>query len=109
MAPRTLSITPNRARTALFRPDLMFSGPFFNCSGSPNQAWKPPEAPGSLKSNLEAFKMPLEASLAWPGLGLAWPGLALPWLGLAWPGLALAWPALALAWPGLAWPIFSPL
>ena len=30
-------------------------------SGSPNQAWKPPEAPGSLKSSLEAFKLPLGA------------------------------------------------
>ena len=93
----------------------MFSGRGFGCSGSPKLAWKLPEAPGSLKSSFEAFKLlfeasqaALEASLAWPALALAWPwpGPALAWScpGLAWPALALAWPGLALAWLGLAWP-----
>ena len=55
------SINAYGARTPLFRPDLMFPGPGTSCSGNPNQAWKPLEAPGSLKSSLEAFKMLLEA------------------------------------------------
>ena len=77
----------------------MFSGPVFGFSGSPNQARKPPEALGSLKSSLEVFKM----------LPEAWPGLAMPCLGLAWPCPALAWPwpGLALAWPDLAWPALA--
>ena len=87
------SFNPYGGRTALFRPDLMFSGPGISCSGSPNQSQKPPEAPGSLKSSREAFKLPPEA----------WPGLAWPCPALAWPcpGPALAWPcpALALPWP----------
>ena len=61
VAPRTQSISSYGGRTAPFRPDLMFSGPGFSCSGSPKQAWKPPEAPGSLKSSFEAFKLLLGA------------------------------------------------
>ena len=85
----------------------MFSGPGISISGSPKQAWKPPEAPGSLKSSFEVFKMPPEAWTC-PGLALAWPwpgpGLALALaLALAWPGLARP----GLAWPDLAWPALA--
>ena len=49
LVPRTLSIRPYGGRTALFRPDLMFSGPGFSCSGNPKQAWKLPESPSTLE------------------------------------------------------------
>ena len=97
------SFSPYGGRTVLFRPDLMFCGPGFSCSGSPKQALKLPARPSTPETCLMRLH---EASsgLAWPGL--AWPGLAWPGLGLAWPGLAWPWPGLAcLAWPGpgLAW------
>ena len=41
------SFRPYGGRTALFRPDLMFSGPGFSCSGSPKQALKLPARPST--------------------------------------------------------------
>ena len=83
MVPRTLSISSYGARTASFRPDLMFSGSRISSSGSLNQARKLPEALGSLKSSLDAFKMPLEAFQAaleaFQAASVPWQQPLVPW------------------------------
>ena len=59
IATDSLSMGPNRGLATPFKPDFMFSGPFFGCSGSLFQARKPPVRLGSLKSGFEASQVAL--------------------------------------------------
>ena len=60
MARGTQSIRPYGGRTAPFRPDLMFSGPGFSCSGSPKQALKLPAAQNRPKTGLSEGVGPIQ-------------------------------------------------